>query len=56
MLDANEVVVPTIPEPVEIGVDTEPVGIGSDGCLSVGERPGLGIVLDEAAIRRYRVS
>lgn len=34
----------------------EPVGISGDGCLSVGERPGLGIVLDEAAIRRNRVS
>jgi D-galactarolactone cycloisomerase len=34
----------------------EPVGIDGDGCLRTGDRPGLGIVLDQAAIRRYRVS
>jgi D-galactarolactone cycloisomerase len=34
----------------------EPVEISGEGCLIVGGRPGLGIVLDEAAIRRYRVS
>jgi L-alanine-DL-glutamate epimerase-like enolase superfamily enzyme len=34
----------------------EPVEVTSEGCLLVGERPGLGVVLDDDAIRRYRVS
>jgi D-galactarolactone cycloisomerase len=34
----------------------EPVGVTGDGCLVVGERPGLGIVLDQDAIRHYRVA
>lgn len=34
----------------------EPVEVNSDGFLMVGERPGLGVVLDDDAIRRYRVS
>jgi L-alanine-DL-glutamate epimerase-like enolase superfamily enzyme len=31
----------------------EPVRPGPDGILRVPDRPGLGVVLDEAAIRRY---
>jgi hypothetical protein len=34
----------------------EPVGVDRDGCLVVGGEPGLGIVLDDDAMRRYRVS
>jgi D-galactarolactone cycloisomerase len=34
----------------------EPVGVSQEGYLIVGERPGLGIELDEDALRRYRVS
>lgn len=34
----------------------EPVGISGEGYLAVGERPGFGIVLDEDAIRHYRVT
>lgn len=34
----------------------EPVEVNSDGCLVIGGRPGLGVVLDDDAIRRYRVS
>ena len=30
----------------------EPIGIDADGCLRVPQRPGLGAVLDEAAIAR----
>ncbi|MBO0775580.1 MAG: mandelate racemase/muconate lactonizing enzyme family protein [Actinobacteria bacterium] len=33
----------------------EPVGVTADGYLMTGGRPGLGIVLDEDAMRRYRV-
>lgn len=33
----------------------EPVTIGDDGCVAVPDRPGLGVVLDEDAVRRYRV-
>jgi L-alanine-DL-glutamate epimerase-like enolase superfamily enzyme len=35
---------------------SEPVEINEAGDLVVPERPGLGIVLDEKAVRRYRVS
>jgi L-alanine-DL-glutamate epimerase-like enolase superfamily enzyme len=34
----------------------EPVQIGRDGCLHVPDRPGLGAVIDEDAIRRWAVS
>jgi D-galactarolactone cycloisomerase len=34
----------------------EPVGVSADGELVIGDRPGLGIVLDDDALRRYRVS
>jgi D-galactarolactone cycloisomerase len=33
----------------------EPIRPGADGILCVPSRPGLGVVLDEAAIRRYAV-
>lgn len=33
----------------------EPVEVNGEGCLVVGERPGLGAVLDDDAIRRYRM-
>jgi D-galactarolactone cycloisomerase len=33
----------------------EPVRIGPDGCLKVPARPGLGAVLDEAAMKRFEV-
>lgn len=33
----------------------ETVGIDADGCVRVPDRPGLGAVLDEDAIARYRV-
>lgn len=34
----------------------EPVGVDNDGYLVVGDRAGLGVVLDDDAMRRYRVS
>ena len=34
----------------------EPVGLSPEGCLVVSGRPGLGIALDEDALRRYQVS
>jgi L-alanine-DL-glutamate epimerase-like enolase superfamily enzyme len=34
----------------------EPVGVDHDGYLVVGDRAGLGVVLDDDAMRRYRVS
>ena len=34
----------------------EPVAVSPDGYLTVGDRPGLGIVLDEEALRRHLVS
>jgi D-galactarolactone cycloisomerase len=34
----------------------EPVGVDPDGYLVVGDRAGLGVVLDDDAMRRYRVS
>jgi D-galactarolactone cycloisomerase len=34
----------------------EPVEVSADGELVIGDRPGLGIVLDGDALRRYRVS
>jgi D-galactarolactone cycloisomerase len=34
----------------------EPVEVNGEGCLVVGGRPGLGVVLDDDAIRRYRMS
>jgi L-alanine-DL-glutamate epimerase-like enolase superfamily enzyme len=33
----------------------EPVRPDADGLLSVPERPGLGVVLDEDAVERYSV-
>jgi D-galactarolactone cycloisomerase len=33
----------------------EPVGIDADGMLQVGDRPGLGIELDEEAVAHYRL-
>jgi L-alanine-DL-glutamate epimerase-like enolase superfamily enzyme len=34
----------------------EPIGVSPEGCLVAGERPGLGVDLDEEALRRYQVS
>jgi D-galactarolactone cycloisomerase len=34
----------------------EPVEVGADGCVSVPARPGLGAVLDESKVARYRVA
>ena len=34
----------------------EPVRVGRDGCVTVPGRPGLGAVLDEAAMRRLEIS
>jgi L-alanine-DL-glutamate epimerase-like enolase superfamily enzyme len=34
----------------------EPVAAGPDGCLHVPDRPGLGAVIDEDAVRRWAVS
>jgi D-galactarolactone cycloisomerase len=34
----------------------EPVRPDADGCLAVADRPGLGIELDEVAVRRYAVA
>lgn len=34
----------------------EPVRIGPDGCVSVPDSPGLGVMLDEDAVARWRVS
>jgi D-galactarolactone cycloisomerase len=34
----------------------EPIGVSPEGYLIVGDRPGLGIDLDEEALRRYQVS
>lgn len=33
----------------------EPIGIDADGCLPVPDRPGIGAVLDEDAVARWRV-
>jgi L-alanine-DL-glutamate epimerase-like enolase superfamily enzyme len=33
----------------------EPVTVDADGCLAISGRPGLGVVLDGAALRRYQV-
>ena len=33
----------------------EPLRVGADGCLKVPPRPGLGAVLDEAAMTRFAV-
>jgi L-alanine-DL-glutamate epimerase-like enolase superfamily enzyme len=33
----------------------EPVDIDPDGYLAVPQAPGLGVELDEEAVRRYRV-
>jgi L-alanine-DL-glutamate epimerase-like enolase superfamily enzyme len=33
----------------------EPVRVGTDGCVAVPRRPGLGVVLDEDAVERWRV-
>jgi len=35
---------------------SEPVGVSPDGYVVVGDRPGLGITLDEDALRRHQVS
>src|SRR2546427_8600351 len=59
VLDANDVVVPNTADPVDIGVDTEPVGIGSSvptwmraGRLSVASTVGEERTLTrESAIR-----
>jgi D-galactarolactone cycloisomerase len=34
----------------------EPLRVGRDGCLRVPARPGLGVVLDEAALTRFEVA
>jgi L-alanine-DL-glutamate epimerase-like enolase superfamily enzyme len=34
----------------------EPVRVDADGCVTVPETPGLGVVLDEGALSRWRVS
>jgi D-galactarolactone cycloisomerase len=34
----------------------EPVEVNHEGCLVISGRPGLGIVLDDDALRRYRLS
>jgi D-galactarolactone cycloisomerase len=34
----------------------EPVAVSPEGYLTVGGRPGLGIALDEEALRRHQVS
>jgi L-alanine-DL-glutamate epimerase-like enolase superfamily enzyme len=33
----------------------EPVTVDAGGCLVISGRPGLGVVLDDGALRRYRV-
>jgi L-alanine-DL-glutamate epimerase-like enolase superfamily enzyme len=33
-----------------------PVRVDADGCVTVPETPGLGVVLDEGALSRWRVS
>jgi L-alanine-DL-glutamate epimerase-like enolase superfamily enzyme len=32
---------------------TDPIGIDADGCLGVPDTPGLGVEIDEAAVRRW---
>jgi D-galactarolactone cycloisomerase len=35
---------------------SEPLRVGPDGCLRVPSRPGLGAVMDEAAMKRFEVA